>query len=340
MPNVLGVQFAPLIGLPLDRRLQTLAVAVFATDFVIVGPATLVLLIYLLTTKLYWISCLYLAWWVYDRNTCVQGGYNWTPARSWPFWSYYRDYFPVKLVKTADLDAKQNYIFTVHPHGIICFGIMLNFGTEATGFSRLFPGLRARLLTLQEQFIMPLHRELFQLTGAVSASRQSMDWLLSKCGTGNALVLIPGGAVEALDAIPGKFDLTLAPRKGFCRMALRHGAHLVPVLSFGENEIFSQEQRDDNSIIRRIQRTMTKKLHISPPIFHGRGIFQYTFGLMPYRKAITTVVGSPIRVDKVDEEPSKESIDELHARYCNILLAMYDEHKAKYGFENVPLNIK
>lgn len=340
MTKLLWFDWAPLRGLPLERRLQTLAMFVMTSEIVFAGPTVLIFLLYLLTTRLYWLPCLYLAWWCYDRQTCNRGGYSWTPARTWSFWNYYRDYFPVKLVKTADLDPAKNYIFTVHPHGIICFGIMLNFATEATGFSRLFPGLRARLLTLQEQFVMPVHREMLQMTGAASATRPSMDHLLSKSGTGNALILMPGGAVEALDAVPGKFDLTLDSRKGFCRMALKHGADIVPVLSFGENEIFSQVEHSDQSLVRRIQRLITKKFRFAPPLFHGRGIFQYTFGAIPYRKPITTVVGKPIHVDKVDGEPSVEVIGELHARYCKILMAMYDEHKEAYGFKDVPLVIK
>lgn len=50
-----------------------------------------------------------------------------------------------------------------------------------------------------------------------------MEWILKNGGTGNALALIVGGAVEALDAIPGKFDITLNDRKGFVKLALRHG---------------------------------------------------------------------------------------------------------------------
>ena len=149
-----------------------------------------------------------------DRNAYNQGGRKWTPMRHFPLWKHFRDYFPIKLVKTAEIDPKHNYIFSVHPHGIICYGIFGNFATEANRFSKLFPGLRSRLLTLQEQFLMPFHRELILWMGICSATRPSMDWLLSKEGKGNALVLIPGGAIEALDAIPGKFDITLENRKG------------------------------------------------------------------------------------------------------------------------------
>ena len=34
----------------------------------------------------------------------------------------------------------RNYIFGYHPHGIMASGSFINFGTEGTGFSKLFPG--------------------------------------------------------------------------------------------------------------------------------------------------------------------------------------------------------
>ena len=45
----------------------------------------------------------------------------------------------------------------------------------------------------------------------------------SKQSKGQALILVVGGAVEALDAVPNTLNLTLNRRKGFIKMALRYG---------------------------------------------------------------------------------------------------------------------
>lgn len=42
-------------------------------------------------------------------------------------------------------------------------------------------------------------------------------------GSGNAAVIVVGGAIEALDAHPGSYDLVLNKRKGFVKMALKYG---------------------------------------------------------------------------------------------------------------------
>lgn len=165
--KIFGIEYAPL-RIPLERRLQTLAVTYYCSQFLLIGFATFFILFCLLFTKLWIIPATYTVWWFYDRNSCNHGGRRSSRVRNWAIWSWFREYFPIKLLKNnpnSKFDPKQNYIFGVHPHGILCFGSFLNFGTEATGFSKLFPGLKPYLLTLEGQFKMPLHRELFLLTG-------------------------------------------------------------------------------------------------------------------------------------------------------------------------------
>lgn len=53
---------------------------------------------------------------------------------------------------------------------------------------------------------------------------------------GRGITIVIGGAQESLFAKPG--TMTLKMRKGFLRVAVRTGAHVVPVLSFGENGMF------------------------------------------------------------------------------------------------------
>lgn len=55
---------------------------------------------------------------------------------------HFRDYFPIHLHKTADLDPTKSYIFCYHPHGIIGMGLFINLATEANNWSKLFPGIQ------------------------------------------------------------------------------------------------------------------------------------------------------------------------------------------------------
>lgn len=75
-------------------------------------------------------------------------------------WRYFRDYFPISLVKTAELDSSRNYLLCCFPHGVISTGAFGAFGTEAVGVSDTFPGMRPTLVTLAQHFASPFVRDL------------------------------------------------------------------------------------------------------------------------------------------------------------------------------------
>lgn len=327
--KVLGVELAPLY-IPTERRLQTLAVVHYTYIFLFMGFGVVALFVYLLFTDYYWIPLLYFVWYCYDRKISQQGGRRSNWVRNWKLFKYFADYFPVTIIKTADLHPGKNYILGCHPHGIMCHSHFINLGSEGSGFSRYFPAIRSYLCVLSGQFKFPIFREYFLLSGAIEVSRSSIEWVLTKESTGNAIGIIVGGASEALDSVPGRYRLNLRHRKGFVRMALEHGASLVPVFSFGENNIYTQVDNPEGSKLRNCQNFLTKVLGFSPPIFHGRGIFNYTFGLLPYRQPIFTVFGKPIDVKKVPN-PTNEQINQLHEQYIRELTELFDSYKVKCG---------
>lgn len=161
--------------------------------------------------------------------------------------------------------------------------------------------------------------------------RDTIDYLLSKNGSGNAIIIVVGGAAESLSSMPGKNAVTLKNRKGFVKLALRHGADLVPTYSFGENEVYKQVIFEEGSWGRWVQKKFQKYIGFAPCIFHGRGLFSSdTWGLVPYSKPITTVVGEPITVPKL-EHPTQKDIDLYHAMYMEALVKLFDNHKTKFG---------
>lgn len=328
--QVLGAKWTPL-RLPLHRRLQTLAALLFSLMFCLFGIVSMIFLVYIfLYTNYYPLSLVYAAWMYWDRKASARGGHwnNW--ARSWTIWKYFRDYFPIQLVKTCDLPADRNYLFGYHPHGIMVAGGVCNFATDATNFRQLFPGIRTHLTTLQIQFHLPFQRDLLLAGGVSSPSRESLDWILGSKTPGNAAVIVVGGAAEALQTRPGCYKLLLTRRKGFIRAAMRHGTPLVPVFSFGENELFMTAELPDDSWLRRVLGWFKPVFGYTLPLFWGRGLFQYTWGWVPRRKRIVTVVGKPLEVPKT-ECPSDEEVDRVHRQYTDALIHLYNDHKDKYA---------
>ncbi|XP_078514659.1 2-acylglycerol O-acyltransferase 2 [Lissotriton helveticus] len=327
----MSIEFAPL-STPLERRLQTAAVIQWVYSFLALAQTCAAIFTFLLFTRFWLISVLYGIWWFTDLDTPTKGGRRSPLIKQSVVWRYMRNYFPVSLIKTADLNPSQNYILGFHPHGVLVAGAFINFCTEATGFPELYPGLTPYMLMLPLWFRVPFFRDYAMAGGLVSADKESAEYILRSKEGGNAVVIAVGGAEEALDARPGAFTILLKNRKGFVKLALHHGASLVPVFSFGENELFDQVENPKGSFIRRTQENLRRIMGVSLPLFHARGVFQYNFGLLPYRRPIYTVVGKPIKVE-LNQNPTEKEIDRIHKIYMEELSKLFEEHKTQY---NVP----
>lgn len=251
------------------------------------------------------------------------------------FWSLYASYFPARLHRTEELPPTRKYIFGYHPHGIISHGAFAAFATEALGFSQLFPGITNSLLTLDSNFRIPLYRDYALRMGLASVSRESIENILSKGGVnkegmGRAVTIVVGGARESLDAQPNTLKLVLGRRKGFVKLAIRNGADLVPVLGFGENELYDQFDAAKHPWVHKCQLLVKKIAGFTVPLFHARGVFNYDVGMMPYRKALNIVVGRPIKV-VMQEHPDKEYIDQVHTEYVNELKRVWEDWKDTFA---------
>jgi len=316
----------------MKRVLETLAVLQWVFTFLCLGFSCVLLFIYLLFTKFWFLSVAYVIFFFLDRNTPSRGGRRQQAVREWRLWRYMASYFPAKLHKTATLSPEENHIVCCHPHGVFSTGAFLHFVTEATGFSKLFPGITSHLSVLDGHFAFPFYRDYFMTGGAIAVNSKSLDYVLGgRKGRGNLVCLLPGGAVEALDSHPGKYRVNLKSKYGFVRVALKAGANLIPCISFGETRLYQQMENAPNSWLRKLQNLLLPFFGFSMPIFYGRGI-------LPFRQPINTVVGAPIKVNKT-ANPTKAEIAELKAKYTEELRALFEKYKPIYDPEAADLDI-
>lgn len=196
-----------------------------------------------------------------------------------------------------------------------------------------------------------MQREILLNCGFCSASENSLNILLNQSNdpsdtsnsdgfTSNAAVLVVGGAREAFHTQHNAYKCILKNRRGFIRLALQAGASLVPVISFGETNLYELIDYKPGTWIRCIQDIFKRYTYIVPIHFNGRGYLQYNFGLLPKRHPITTVVGAPIHIKKINH-PSKDELNRLHAIFCKRLTELFETHKSKYvkNFEKIHLEI-
>lgn len=242
------------------------------------------------------------------------------------FWWYYyllKPQDPLPIIPTG-----KKYIFGYHPHGIISMGLIGGIATEGAGWSNLFPGIPVRALTLKSNFRLPFYREYLLSLGLGSVARDSCENLLDN---NQPICIVVGGAQESLKAVPGKMELVLNKRHGFVKLALeaKGDVDLVPVIAFGENDLYEQVEGSQDSILSRFQQWLKQKVGFTLPLSHARGIFNYDLGIIPYRRPINIVVGSPITVPHI-AYPSKEDVLKYHSQYVRGLNQLFEDNKRRF----------
>ena len=343
---------ANVFNVPTSRRMETLTIMTF--NLLIGIPlfiGTWGLLHFLIFPIMVLYDAVMLYQWIFPPKLPATGKSR-TSFRNMGFWGCFRNYFPIALriednslfrkvgriynddgsvAEQEESGAKNNFLFVAHPHGVQSYGVFLNFSTNATGIDQQMPDVEVSVQTLALQFKIPLWKDIAQISGIGDASKETLLRILNG-KPGHSAILVVGGAEEALAAAPGTSDLILNKRKGFVRIAMQTGAHLVPVFSFGENDVYRPIAKDDVKVQNFLQKVKSV-LGFAVPLFKGRGIFSYGIGVLPHRRRITTVVGKPMKVDKWDAKwdancpDLKAKVDEVHKEYEKALVALYNRHK-------------
>uniref|UniRef100_A0A915D1L7 diacylglycerol O-acyltransferase n=1 Tax=Ditylenchus dipsaci TaxID=166011 RepID=A0A915D1L7_9BILA len=190
--------FCPLF-VPWERRLQTASAFYYVFMFLIAPLPCMLLPFYLIFFTPLWLpTMLYLLWIYIDRKTPERGGRPNQAFRNRAVWRYFAHYFPIKLVKTAELPADRNYIFGSHPHGIMSIANFATFCTNSTDFDSHFPGIQCSAVTLPNMFWFPFRRELVVSSGAITSHAHSIEYVINPDNKGRAVSIVLGGAEEAL----------------------------------------------------------------------------------------------------------------------------------------------
>ena len=110
-------------------------------------------------------------------------------------------------------------------------------------------------------------------------------------------------------------------------------------IQFVSNQIiFPKWQREDKWPIKFKQDLIISILNkrMIPMIFFG------TWGLPmgpPKAAPLTVIVGEPIEVPH-SENPTEEELQKYHQIYIDETIKLYNDHKADYGMENIPLVVE
>ena len=279
---------------------------------------------------------LYILWiFTYDRNASTisnRKSSRFISLTTSPANYLKKHYFPARLLRDFSddqklIDPNKKYIIAFHPHGIMGTSFLLHFLLTDSGL----PELNYRVCTLSLNFRIPIWRELLLWLGFTDATRTSIKSLLSR---NISVGIVIGGAAEAMNSRPGTNDLTLSTRIGFVQCAIECGADIIPVFTFGENDLYRPIiPNPPGSILNKIQLWFKEQFSFVLPVIKGGN-----YGVLPARKPMHTVIGKPIKIQQVDN-PSLEYILEVHRVYVERLQDLYDRWKYLYPQRKDDLNI-
>eukprot|EP00392_Amoebophrya_sp_AT5.2_P002420 g2425.t1 len=284
-------------------------------------------------------------------------------------------YYPMHVHKTAEIDPAKRLLFVTHPHGVFGVSTQGNLGTFGSGLNKLFPeqevaptandttgaapapapppknksiAARLRLVALEPLLLIPFLREYLLVCGAFSPNKKSFQNMFAR---GDIPVLNVGGAAESLvyqeteeAAGPEETRKTvvkviLKNRKGFVKLALQHGASLVPCVAFEENLAYSiWRPAKGSSFVDRMQTWLQKKMKFGMPLFYGNWL-----PFHPTRQKQNMYVGGALDCTRppaaTSEKIAQEEIDAKHAEYIGALRKLFDDYKEHAGHPNWVLQI-
>jgi hypothetical protein len=216
--------------------------------------------------------------------------------------------FPVKW----DILPKKG-IYLMHPHGLFNISQGMHIGTHFTGW----PERNIKGTALHTLWNIPCTHEF--LERFVPSNYENMKEVLQS----NTSLSISMGGLSEITKVKEGFSLKIKDRKGAFRLAIETGTPLVPVLVYGENEVFT---RMDGYFIDIVSKCFSwVGLPCILPNFHS--IYK-TINLIqePYDIKVSTHIGKPIEVEYV-KKATAAHITSLRNTYMKSLEELYEKTK-------------
>lgn len=206
-----------------------------------------------------------------------------------------------------------------HPHGIFPFtGLCCAIKWSRSWWS---PD-RSTTAVADAVMATPLLKHVIGVLGITSASSASLDRALREK---DSVVLYPGGTAELFLTNHLEERIHLLDRKGFVRVALKHGCALVPTYLFGNTQT-----------LRVLQwpwlQSFSRKTGVAMTYLYGRFYLP-----LPLPSPCVAVMGQPLLLPQIDD-PTPSQVDEWHAKYVHEVRRLFAQYKHQVpGYEHKEL---
>jgi hypothetical protein len=214
---------------------------------------------------------------------------------------------------TSKITNKGIYCF--HPHGSFSVSYFFHTMTSLTEFP-----VRGRATVAQALYWLPWGQEILETMNAVPNTYGEMKNVLEN---NNNLFVIPGGVLEMnLERKTKEIKICLKKRRGIFRLAIESGKPLIPVLSYGEEQLYELASFPGFSVLKGF----LEKFGVGLPIPSWKTILTWlsvTKGGI--KNPIKTFIGDPIEIQK--GKVTEEKINQLRNKYIQGIQDLFEKTK-------------
>jgi hypothetical protein len=220
--------------------------------------------------------------------------------------------------ETFSLDVKYplppSALYVWSPHALMSISsVMYN-----SGLCRHPTYTPNHLVSIPLFHYVPVLSDIARYFGIISSDYRSIEKTLEKKESVSVLL---GGVREMAMVEDFKLRLCIKKRSGIFRLALTTGTPIVPVLTFGENELFSQARSET---LDSINAYLFQTLGMHIPLPTVRSLMNWVE--LSYRplKPIRSYTGKPIAVKQV-VQPTEKDITDLRNAYIKGVQDLFGE---------------
>lgn len=199
-----------------------------------------------------------------------------------------------------------------HPHSLLSVTSVLH-----TAFG-LTPAVRSKIVSHSIYHSLPVIRDGMRTANSIPADFDTMKQTLEK---GERVSVLVGGVREMLDTESKTIRLVLGKRKGVFRLALTTGTPLVPLLTYGESELFPVL---NHPVLQDLNRFLYSTFRIAIPVTSWTALSNWVNLYWHPLTPVPTYVGDPIVVEK-NPSPTESDLSALRETYIQRLQALFEE---------------
>ena len=166
-------------------------------------------------------------------------------------------------------------------------------------------------------FWIPVIKDIIRNLNAIPSDYTSIKNTLSTHSVSIAI----GGAQEQKIFKNNNIDVIVKNRKGIFKIALETGTPIVPVITYGENELFP---RMDNSFLDCFNDSLYALFKVRFPFPSIESVYNWQQISKHPLETVYSYTGRPIYVKKI-EFPSKKQIEKLRSIYISRVKELFDK---------------